>query len=260
MRARAVLTVWMPAVLLAGCVGPVGPEGQQLLRSSDSSLRSGDNAAAVDSASRFIRAYPRHEESAEAYYLRGVARDRMNQVDAARDDLAEALARTRRKDLQGLAHMALGNIAYQASDLSVAEKHYRAMLVVTPPGVPPADEAAFLLGCILQRQGKWSDADLFFDRVMHLFEGTDLAQQAVARVHAVRWTIQAGAYDSAVPAEELHRRLKAAGLPATIANEQRGGRMMRLVQVGWYPAFDAAQADLPKVKPFSQGAFATPAR
>jgi tetratricopeptide (TPR) repeat protein len=247
-------------VSLVGCDAAVSPQAEQWVRSGADALRRGDNRSAIESADRFLAMYPRAEQSAEAYYIRGVARCRLGQTDPAKADLNAALPLTRRKDLSGLIHMELGNIAYKAGDLGAAEGQFRAVLVDIPAGATPADEAAFLLGCILQRQGKWADADLFFDRVMHLFDGTDLARQAGQRVHAVAWSIQAGAFENPAPAQDLVKRLRGLALPVRIDRELRGGRMMHLVRVGTYPTFEAAQADLVKVKAVSSDAYPAPAR
>jgi hypothetical protein len=61
-------------VSLAGCDAAVSPQAEQWVRSGADALRRGDNRSAIESADRFLAMYPRAEQSAEAYYIRGVAR------------------------------------------------------------------------------------------------------------------------------------------------------------------------------------------
>ena len=93
----------------------------------------------------------------------------------------------------------------------------------------------------------------------YLFGGSELAKRAATRVGARRWSVQAGAFTDAAPAERLRSRLAAAGLAARVDAALRNGRLMRLVRVGSHATYDAARADLEKVKRVSGDAFITPA-
>lgn len=246
--------------VLGGCNGPAGPEGRKLLLEANSAYRRGDDASAVRACSKFLQLHPRAEEAGEAHYVRGLARLRQDDVAAARSDLAEAVRIAKRRDLVALAHAKLGELAYNAGNLALAEAHYRAVLPSTPAGASPADEAMYRLGCILQHRGGWREADQFFLKVIHFFDDTELAKRSAARVHAARWSIQVGAYAAAAVAEDARRQLARAGLAARVDREVREGRMLRLVRVGSYPTYARAQADLPKVKALRRDAFVTPAR
>ncbi len=255
-----VTTIVSLTALLAGCNAAVSPEAKGYLQSADTAFRREDDQAAIEATSRFIRMHPRLEESGEAYYIRGLARCREGKINAGKDDLQTALTLTKRKDLIALVNCRLGDMSYQSGEMTTSEKYYRAALEYVRPKVPPADEAMYRLGCILQREGRWREADLFFSKVVHFFEGTALAERAADHSHAVQWSIQAAAMSNITSAKHLRGRLRSAGLNARTDLELKSGRVMRLVRVGSYRTYGQAQADLGKVRRIVSDAFITSAR
>jgi len=245
---------------LSGCVPTISPEARADLVAAGDAYDQGDDASAVRAASRFLAVHPRVEEAGEAFYVRGMAQRRRGKTAEAAKDLAAAATLAKRKDLVAAIHLALGNLAYDGGDMASARLHYEATLERVPRQAPPADQALYRLGCVLQRQGKWAQADLYFDRLIHLFEGDELARRAESRIRATRWSIQAAAYARPGAERPLVDRLRQAGLPARTDQELRQGRMMQLVRVGVYATFRAAEGDLPKVKRIQSDAFITPAR
>ena len=182
------------------------------------------------------------------------------QTDAARADFNEALRLGRRKDLKGMVHGELGKLDFDAGQMKEAEGHYRQMLEVIPADAPPAEGALYRLGCALQYLGEWSQADVYFDKVIHNFDGSDISRLAVNRVRAVRWSIQAGAYQNELAGKQMAESLRTLGLEVRFDGGLRDSRMMRLLRVGSYPTFDAAKADLERVRKYAADAFITPAR
>lgn len=253
-------TVICLAAFSAGCNTTVSPEAARCLHAADAAFRQGDDPAAIEAGSRFIQVHPRLEETGEAYYIRGLARCRAGQVSDGKTDLQTALTLTKREDLLALVHCRLGDLAYQSNKMTESEKQYREAARHVRPGAPPADEAMYRLGCILQREGRWREADLFFSRVVHFFDGTPLAERAAEHAHAVRWSIQAAAMSEIASAKQLKYRLKNAGLDARTDLELRSGRVMQLVRVGSYNTYGQAQADLGKVRTIVTDAYITSAR
>ncbi len=80
------------------------------------------------------------------------------------------------------------------------------------------------------------------------------------RAGAARWSIQAGAYESADAADFLVDKLKSSGITARVDRQARGGKLVRLVRVGSYPTYDEAVAELPKVQKACPDAFPSPSR
>jgi len=174
--------------------------------------------------------------------------------------LAAALRATRRKDLAALAHAKLGDLAYRVGETTSAQEHYRQALANAEPDKPPADEATYRLGCILQRAGQWREADGSLDRLMHFFPGSPLAELAKDRVRARKWSIQAAALTSAAAAGASRGKLRRAGMFSRVDLALRSSRMMRLVRVGSYQQHDDALVDLAKVQKLFPDAYIAPAR
>lgn len=269
-------------MLLAGCPATVGPEGRKQLLDSQAAYQRGDDTGAIETSSAFIKQYPTTEEAGEAYYVRGMARVRLNQPTAGKpainssallagkpainssallagkQDFQAALGLTKRKDLLCVANLALGNLAYDDGDMRSAEQHYKAVLDNTAAGAAPADQALYRLGCVLQRVGRWREADSYFARLSQLFDKTELSRRAELRMNATRWSVQAGAFVTKEAAEDMQRKLAAAGLQPRVDLEKRGEQIMHLVRVGNSPTFDPAQAELPRVQAQVKDAFVTP--
>jgi tetratricopeptide (TPR) repeat protein len=260
MRKETGLLALAAAFVLAGCNGAVSDAGRRWLETADAAYRRGDDAEAIRAAGEFLELHPRIQESGEALYIRGLALRRGGDTEAARADLEAAAELTRRPDLLARIHLALGEIAFQDARMPAAESHYRQVLELTPAAAPPADQALYRLGAALQWQGKWSEADYYFTRLRHFFDGTELARRAGDRIRARQWSIQAGAFAKSEPALRQRRRLSRAGLPARIDTDLRDGRLLRLVRVGAWPDYSAARARLAEVRAVVPGAYATVAR
>ncbi len=261
MRAGSVLVLTACcAVLISGCSAPLTPEGRRCLQAGHDAYVRGDDQQAIRATTRFLHMHARIEEAGEAYYIRGLARCRANRDQLGKADLAAALNVTRRKDVMALAHARLGSLAYDGGDMAEAEARYRAALKVASPDAPPADQAMYRLGCVLQRLGRWEEADSQFDRLMHTFRATKLARLAKDRVRAERWSIQAGALTRRSAARELQRTLRGAGLAPREDLELRDGRIMRLIRVGSYATYAEALAKLPSVRRVCGDAHVTAAR
>jgi tetratricopeptide (TPR) repeat protein len=195
-----------------------------------------------------------------AYYLCGLARYRLGtlpQRQAAREDFAKALAKTKDSVVRANSHTALGDIAWEAGDMGEAEKMYRQALAYCEQDAPPADHAYYRLGCVLQRLGRWLDADGQFNRVVKFFPDSEFGARAGRRVHARRWTIQAAAYRAKKPAETFAETLRRQNLPAVCRVHLRGQEPLFVVEVGRYRTFEQAAAMLANVRQHERGAFIT---
>ena len=247
-------------VISAGCNGVVSPEGAALLKSADAAYRRADDTAAIASATQFLQMHPRLQESAEAYYIRGLSRRRMGETAAATADLEAAADLAKRKDVLVRAHLALGELAYEGDDMAAAEKHYLAVTENCRDKASPEDEALYRLGSVLQRQGRWSEANKYYSKLGHLFPGSELAKRGADRIRADRWSIQAGAFAGVDAAQNLERKLRTAGLAVRRQADLRGGKRLWLVLIGSYATYKRAEADLERIKETSKDAFIAPVR
>ena len=260
MRSERLLLVVCCWSALAGCNAAMSPEGRKFLEAGNSAYLRGDDKQAIESTSRCLQLHAGIEESGEAYYLRGLARCRSGDRSGGKADLAAALDVTRRKDLMALAHAKMGHLAYESGDMTEAEVHYAAALARPGPQAPPADDVMYRLGCLLQRQGRWREADRQFDKLMYSYGNGELAKLAKDRVRAHRWSIQAAALGNQAAAGDLLKKLGQAGLDARIDLELRDGRMMRLVRVGAYSTRAEALTELGPVRKICSDAYPVPAR
>lgn len=245
---------------IVGCNPRISAEARKYLQAADKAFRRHDDLAAIEACTRFIKMYPHAQQAGEAYYIRGLARCRRGEIQQGKEDFLKALELAKRKDLIALTHCRLGELAYRSGQMENSAMHYRAALKAVPQGVQPADEAMYRLGCILQRQGKWTDADVFFDRVIFLFGDSPFAKLASKRVHAREWAVQAGALRRVEKARYLERRLQRSGLPARMDVELRDGKLLYVVYAGSYKSHGAAQRELGKVRVIASDAFITPVR
>jgi len=245
---------------LHGCGGPLTPQASQMLQDVHSRYEAGDYKAAIVAADTFLRDNAGSSRAAEAYYLRGLARKNTGNPAGAKADLAAALKKARTKELLLKACLAAGNLAYDVGDMALAENMYRKALPQIKPGKKPADHAYFRLGCVLQRQGRWEEADVQFDRAMYLFGDSRLGKLAGRRARCVAWTIQAGVFAGKARADTAAENLRRDDLPAEVSAELRDGQPVFVVQTGRFATYEQALAALPEVTRYHADAFVAPTR
>ena len=246
--------------MIIGCNPKISAEGRRYLQAADKAFRRHDDPSAIEACTRFIKMYPHAEQTGEAYYIRGLARTRLGKTLQGKEDFIKALELTKRKDLIALAHCRLGELAYRTNQMDEAMTHYKSALKVIPQGASPADEAMYMLGCILQRKSKWTEADVYFNRVIYLFGDSPFAKRASQRVHARGWAVQAGALSRIETARFLKRKLRQKGLPARMDVDLKDGKLLYVVYIGSYKFYNKAQRELYRVRRIVSDAFITPVR
>jgi len=258
-RPLAAALVWVAAGA-AGCTPGVSEQGKKLCDSALASFEKGDYPATVRDMDAFLKDNASSNIAGRAYYLRGLARYRMGTPphrQAASDDFRKALAKTRDSVVRANSHTALGDVAWEAGDLGEAEKMYRQALAYCEQNAPPADHAYYRLGCVLQRLGRWLDADLLFNRVVEFFPDSEFAARAGGRVNARRWTIQAAAYRARPSADGFAEKLRRQNLPAVCRVQLRGEEPLFLVEVGRYRTYEQAASALGNVRQHERDAIVT---
>jgi len=255
----------LPAVLavasaLAGCDGQLTPQAVELLEAGKEDYRGGQHRSAVEKLDAFLEEHSRSDRADEACYYRGLARYGLGDLSGAAADFEAAIDRADNPEVAIGARVARGDVAYERSNLDLAAEMYRAALEDIERGQKPEDHARYRLGCVLQRQGKWLEADVEFDRVIYLFPDTDLAERAADRVRGRAWTVQAGAYTDRKLADRAARELRSAGLPAQTRSELKAGRPLFVVSVGRFPTYEEAATSLEGVRSRRADAFVTTTR
>ncbi|MHC4294266.1 MAG: SPOR domain-containing protein [Planctomycetota bacterium] len=252
--------VVLGAVAFTACEGPLTPEARQLLQRGYDLYGSGNNAAVIETLDVFLQQNPNSARNDEVYYLRGMARYRLNDPGGARDDLNLGLAETSNKELRANARVALGDLAYAEGEMTMAESFYRQALPDIEQGEKPSDHAHYRLGCVLQRQGRWEDADLQFDRVIYLFADSQLGKLAARRVRSTAWTIQTGAFESRTRADLAVKQLIEQELPAVSKVILFDAKPVFVVHVGRFATYEQATTALPDTRKHSGDAFVTTTR
>jgi len=232
----------------------------ELLRAGYASYERGDDAGTVRATGEFLAQNERSSRADEAYYLRGLAKYRMKDSAGAKSDLNQALSRTQRSDVRLGGWVALGELAYENDDIEFSENAYRQALTDAEPSRSPADRIHYRLGCILQRQGRWKEADGQFNRLIELFGDSELAKRASRRVHCRAWTVQAGAFGVKARADDVESQLRGQKLAAFSQAVTEDGRLVFVVQVGRHATYDQALSALADVRGHMADAFVTVTR
>lgn len=240
------LMVFGLLLTLAGCGPSPSPTGRNLLLQSYQASRDSDFPRVVGLTNRYLDEFRRSNRADEALYLRGHAYCRMIEPERARADLLEALDRSSHTELKANAALALGELAMESGQLDEAQQWYtRSLALEDRKG--PAERAYLQLGVILQRQGRWNDADIQFSRLAYLFEGPS-ARQARERMFSRAWTVQAGCFADRGRADNLAAQLLKGGLTPTVKPALTDSGMATAVQVGRYATYDEALAQLATVR------------
>jgi len=254
----AILPVLVGGVI--GCDGQVSPQAQKMFDSGRDAYIAGDDAKAVQNLDLFLVGNEKSRLADEAYYYRGLSHFRQKDMIAARMDFNQVISITKRSDLKAQAMKALGDLAFEGNDMATAESMYSQAMTILPGDKQPADEIRYRLGQTYQRQGRWDDANLQFNRLIQTFPPSEITRRAGRIVNCNTWTIQVAAFDKKAAADTDIAQLKGKGIPAfsRMYQDERGPRFA--VQTGRYASYDEAAAFLRHVKTIRADAYVTPTR
>ena len=248
-RVRGIVRLCIAGVAALTAVGggcneqALSPEALAMLRSGISAYAEGDDRTTVERMDAFLADHNRGRRADEAFYYRGLANYRRGEREEAREDFAAALDRTRNPDLRCRARLSLGDVAYDAGDMDVAEQMYRESLAELDRSLPPTDHALYRLGASLQRMGEWPEADDYFSELIGNFPGSTFAARAERRAYARQWTIQVGAFAGRERAKSLVAELRGEHKRVAIWPDRMDGKIHFLVRVGRYGTYgEAAEA------------------
>lgn len=238
-----------------GCNGHLSLRAKALLHSGNEAYKQGDYQTTVAEMDAFVKEVGRSRRAGEGYYLRGLAKLKLNDTKGAKVDFDQAAERTQDRQIRAHCLNALGDMAWDEDDMDQAAGCYAEALESTDRGRKPADHSQYRLGCVLQRQGKWHDADLRFSRLDYFFRGSELAMRAARRINCRAWTVQAGAFSDKGSADTAAEKLRRAKLPATVEPTLSREKLIFVVQVGRYAAYEQAVGALEGVRQHVDDAF-----
>lgn len=258
MRTSGLIVALLAAAMAAGC--GLSPRAQQQLTDGSKRYQAGDNAGAIAQMNAFIQENPRANQIDQAHYIRGLARYKLKQYEAAKSDFLQTIAETKSKELQAKASLAQGDLSYETGDMTMAENMYRHSLESLPADDLRA-HAWYRLGCTLQRLGQWREADMQFHKVIDGSPGSEPARRSARMINSNAWTVQAGSYAKMASAKEGARRLAGKGIAGAQASAILvDGATWYVVQIGRYGRYEDAQALLPKVRAVQSDAFIAPTK
>ena len=250
--------VLLTAMLVAGCEPTTDPAGQRLL-AEGRRLFDGHNYGQAEGVfSEFLLEYDNTTSGAEAFYMRGLCRRRMQPADdaGATADFKQAAARGRHAALRSLARVALGHTYFEknsGSDYRKSIQHYSDALREMADG-PPKDAALFRLGVSLQSVGQWSEADGHLSKCMNGFPDSSFTPGARRRFGARTFRLQVEAFADLNRALARQGALRRSGWAADWTSIKRDGRVLYAVRSGQYDTFEQAKLGLRKLKATEPGA------
>lgn len=237
------------AASLLGCSRPLPPPATQNLREALQAYEKGDDAAVIDRSGQVIANYASSPQTAEAHYLRALARIRQKDEAGGRQDLQRALALTRRDDLAAKSHLSLGLLADGRGDEEAAKAEYiEAAELFERAGTccDAQEEALCRVGILLQKQGEFLEADRYFDRLLHLYCEGRWSATARQRIRGQAWTLLAGSFDSLDDARRLRDEFQKAGQDSQVVPVRRQ-KVSFEVRVGKYKTYKQAREAMDKL-------------
>ena len=233
---------------LASCRPGITEQGKRELRVAAGTFKEGSYAEAVDDLERFIEAYPRSDEVAEARYLIGLCRIHTGEPEQARQEFRLALPAADVPILERYVRLSLANLAFERRDYSSAGKFYESYLDKLPRRAP-FHLAYYRYGLALQAGGQWKLADLQFARVYQIFPEAEIISAVDQHFGQTHYAIELGRFGSFELAQGQRERL------AEWAGElhwhlDRAGAVWEYVNYyGKFPDLRRAEEALGKVKP-----------
>lgn len=206
-----------------------------------------------------IRDYSDKPDTAEAYYLRGISRLKQARRLEAEPDLHAALRLCRRRTLEVLLYMQLGNLAFQDGAYRRAAKLYRRAMDDLPSKVA-VHEVWYRYGVSLQRSGDFAGARAALRRAMVGRVSSTMRKDAVRKISWKHdyFTVQCGAFSQMRSARAVAETLRRQGIDAVAPRQNEAGSLSYVVHAGRYRDYASARAALPAVRRVQADAFIVP--
>jgi tetratricopeptide (TPR) repeat protein len=244
------LLVCASLLLAGGCAGTLPPSGVALLQEVENSYRHGDCRGTISKADEFIALHGGTEPAGEAFYLRGLAYASLKDRKKARENFEQAIVASHRADLAPLAHVALGNLAFEDGQLDQAAAQYRPVIDQLP-NEAPKDQVLYRLGQCYARLGQWRAGQTWFSQLTTLFPASALEPLARRYLACDSFSVQCGAYLTAAEANAKVAELAARKF-ANVHWVQDPRMKYHLVQVGSFKTYDEAKVELARLQPITE--------
>ena len=246
------------SLVASGCQRLPGPAVRQV-RQAHQAYRHRQYARCERLVSPVIAAHATEPDTAEAYYLRGLARLRADRKQAARADFEKGRTIADRAALAALLHAQLGNLEYETGNYERAAAFYR-VAEHDLPSRPPSDRVLLRHGISLQRSGQFREAKQVLAGLILRFPS---GRPAVEARRKVTWPhdyhcVQCGVYSKAESAQAATRQLGGQGVRATSWRQTRNGKTHYVIRAGRYRTYAQAERGLVNIRPLVPDAFIVP--
>lgn len=240
-----------------GCT-QLTPQARQSLIDADRLYKTGQFAAAQQSLDGWLAENEAVPEVAEAYYLRGLCRLKLENRSAGQADLQLARQKARRPDLKSHAAATLGCMAFEDGQFDRAAA-LLSQAAQALPAKPPLDVVLFRLGTAQQRIGQWAASREAFSRLATAVPRSPLILPARRKLNWPHdhFSIQCGAFRTSDSAGKAVSDLRAKGFDASPNADRSDGGLHR-VYVGRYATWADATGALTRVQAAGQQAVIVP--
>jgi tetratricopeptide (TPR) repeat protein len=244
---------------LTGCT-QFGPGERQSLMQAKESYDRSRYAEAASRLDPLIRDFGKAPEIGEAYYIRGLCRNKLGDRKGAASDFEQAIASSKNEGVVVRSKISLAAVAFQLGQWSRSADLY-AEVVPRLEDKPPSDQIIYYAGVAMRRVGKWKEAEQHFARILHRFPKSPLCADArrMAGWHHDYFAIQLGAYQDADRAEKAVQAYRTKNLDfVQMENIPWNNRVLWVVMAGRYRSYEDAVASLGRVRSIAPDAHIIP--
>lgn len=244
---------------VSGCM-PFGPGERQRLLQARELYDRGQWSESIARLDPLIRDFAQAPEIGEAYYLRGLCRNKMGKLAAAASDFEQAIASSRDDNVVIRSKISLAAVTFQLGQWAKAADLY-VEVVPRLEDKPPADQIIYYAGVALRRAGRWREATQYFARILHRFPNSSIAPDArrMAGWQHEYFAIQLGAYQDADRAERAVQAYRTRNLDfVQMENHPWNNRVLWVVMAGRYRSYEDALAALGRIRSIAPDAHIIP--
>jgi TolA-binding protein len=239
--------MWKSAILLCaltGCVAPQLPgrrtDRPGLLAQAQAAITRDDWDDAAVLIGRFLRENPSDPWAIQARYLLGTYYLNERELDAAEREFQFVASHAGPSQLARQAEIRIGDVALASREYGQAADIF-SRLLGNAQRHRDGGELTFKLGLVMQRKGRWVEADAQFERVRTKYRDSVFAMRAAEQLAVPHhFSLQVGAYRRRANAETKQKDLAERGHEASVQELKRHGRAFFCVHVGAFESREKA--------------------
>lgn len=257
-RTCIAFAVTLVALPLAGCAELPAASKVQLTQARNA-YDAGDFARCTQLVDPVIREHPKNPQTAEAFYLRGLARLRQHNRSESLDDFRKGEALARDPLLKALLDVQIANFAFDDDLYDQAAMRY-SRAIKNLPDAPPIDAAMYRHGLSQMRSGKFDDGRKSLTELATRYPTSEFIRPAA---RALAWdgnylTVQCGSFDNMDLAHKAAADLRRRQFDALAYPDPTSSHGRYVVRVGRFRTYGEARTVLNRVRTHVSDAFVLP--